>query len=699
LSGTVTVQRHGPIAVLAIANPPVNALAQPVRAGLLRAVEELDADPAVAAIVVHGIGRHFVAGADITEFDAPPQAPVLRDVLQRIEACGKPVVAALHGAVLGGGAELALACHWRAATADLSLGFPEVMLGLLPGAGGTARLPRLVGTAAALELMMTGKPISLPAALELGLVDRALQSDALAETLGWARELVAASAPLRRTGDLPLAIGVEDEVLLRRHAADAEAQSVRAPAKRAIVECVQAAALPLPAAMAVAAQRFEACRVSPVSRALRHLFFAEREHPDASGAREVSTIGVVGAGTMGAGIAISALQAGYACVLCDTQPAALEAAQARVGKALESAERRGRLSAAQREAAVGRLVLSTELARCSSAQLVIEAAFEDLEVKRALFVALAQASAPGAVLATNTSTLDIDAIAAAAPERAADVIGMHFFSPAHVMKLVEVVPGRASSATALATAAAVARRLGKLAVRAGNDFGFVGNRMLYAYGREKELMLLEGASPEAIDSALERFGMAMGPNAVGDLTGLDVGWRARKAWAGRPADPRYYRVSDLLAESGRLGQKTGRGFYRYVGAERRREPDPEVLPLIAAEARRLGVRRRDHAPEEIVDRCVLALVEEGARLIERGIAGSAAAIDVIWCNGYGFPRHLGGPMWYAAERGLAGIVARLEELATARGEPDAAPSARLRRLAVSGERFDSLATVLDSMRH
>jgi 3-hydroxyacyl-CoA dehydrogenase len=682
--------RHNDIAVLEIVNPPVNALALPVREVLLKYVEEADRSPDVTAIVIHGSGHHFVAGAEIREFEQPAREPVLRDVLHRLESCRKPVLAALHGSVLGGGAELALACHYRAATPDLSMGFPEINLGLIPGAGGTARLPRLAGISAALELMTSGKPVGLRAAIELGLVDRALGSDALAETLHWAHELVAAGAPPRRSGEIPVPVATDDADSLLRHSNVAVAQSKTGPARRAIVECVAEANLSLPSAVAAAAQRFELCRTSSASRALRHLFFAERARPSEAGAREVSVIGVVGAGTMGSGIAVAALQAGYACVLCDTTASALEAAATRLASALESAEARGKLSGLQRETALARLRCSTELSSCGAAQLVIEAAFEDLDVKRRVFAALSHACPPGTVLATNTSTLDIDAIASSVPERVQDVIGMHFFSPAHVMKLIEIVPGLSSAPEALATAAAVARRMAKIAVRVGNDFGFVGNRLFYAYGREKELMMLEGASPEAIDTALEQFGMAMGPNAVADLTGLDVGWRVRKAWRNRPADLRYYRVSDMLVEAGRCGQKTGRGFYIYPEGARRRQSDPTLLPMIATEAKRLGVRPRDHAPDEIVDRCVLALVEEGARLIESGIAPSAAAIDVVWCNGYGFPRHLGGPMWYAAERGLPAIVQRLDELADRRADPAAAPSRRLRELAARGLGFDAL---------
>jgi 3-hydroxyacyl-CoA dehydrogenase len=680
------VRRDGDVAVFTFDNPPVNALSQPVRAALLDAVEALDADRAVRAIVLAGAGRGFVAGADVREFDRPPAEPLLPAVLSRLEACGKPVVAALHGSTLGGGAETALACHYRCASGDLQLGFPEVSLGLLPGAGGTVRLPRLAGWQAALDLMTWGKPIGIDPAIALGIVDRRVDGELVAGAVGWARELADSGMPPRRVLDLPVPPSrpAQFEEYLRALPASAR----RLPAPPRIVEALASAAmLPAEAALARARTLFLECVASVESRSLRHLFFAERRPaPDPAFVRDVGQAAVLGAGTMGSGIAISLATGGIGVTLVDAKQEALDAGLARVKSAIDTAERKGRLDAAAAAAARARVQGSLTLAAVAGVELVVEAVFENLAVKREVFGRLGELAKPGAVLATNTSTLDVDAIAAASG-RPDDVVGMHFFSPANVMRLVEVVRGRQSSREALATAHAVTRRIGKIAIPVGNAFGFVGNRMLYAYGREKELMMLEGASPEGIDRALQDFGMAMGPNAVGDLAGLDIGFQVRKEWQEKPDDPRFYRVSDRLAELGRFGQKSGRGFYRYDGPGKERLPDPEVTELIRVEADRLGIERRDIDPGEIVTRCILALVNEGARILEAGIAESPDDIDVIWCNGYGFPRHRGGPMFYADTVGLAGVVDAIRALAREHGERYWEPAGLLARLAAEDASF------------
>jgi 3-hydroxyacyl-CoA dehydrogenase len=680
------VRRDGDVAVFTFDNPPVNALSQPVRAALLDSIEAVDADRAVRAIVLAGAGRGFVAGADVREFDRPPAEPMLPAVLSRLEACGKPVVAALHGATLGGGAETALACHYRCASGDLQLGFPEVNLGLLPGAGGTVRLPRLAGWQAALDLMTGGRPIGIDPAIALGIVDRRVDGDLVAGAVAWARELADSGMPPRRVLDLPVPPSrpAQFEEYLRALPASAR----RLPAPPRIVEALASAAmLPAEAALARARTLFLECLASVESRSLRHLFFAERRPaPDPAFVRDVGRAAVLGAGTMGSGIAISLATGGIGVTLVDAKQEALDAGLTRVKSTIDAAERKGRLDAAAATAARARVQGSLTLAAVAGVDLVVEAVFENLAVKREVFGRLGELAKPGTVLATNTSTLDIDAIAAASG-RPADVVGMHFFSPANVMRLVEVVRGRQSSREALATAQAVTRRIGKIAIPVGNAFGFVGNRMLYAYGREKELMMLEGASPEAIDRALQDFGMAMGPNAVGDLAGLDIGFQARKEWQEKPDDPRFYRVSDRLAELGRFGQKSGRGFYRYDGPGKERVPDPEVTELIRVEADRLGIKQRDIDPGEIVTRCILALVNEGARILEAGIAESPDDIDVIWCNGYGFPRHRGGPMFYADTLGLSGVVDSIRALAREHGNRYWEPAGLLARLAVEGATF------------
>jgi 3-hydroxyacyl-CoA dehydrogenase len=661
-AGVVSRRIEAGIAIVAIENPPVNALAQPVRQALLEAITACDADPTVRAIVIHGVGRHFVAGADIREFDASPLAPLLNDVLLRLEATTKPVIAALHGTTLGGGLELALASHYRCATADASLGLPEIKLGLLPGSGGTQRLPRLVGPAIALEMMLGGAPIDARRAHEIGVVDRLLDgADALAGARRYAEELLVAGAAPRRLRERvidPQSVA-PGFFAQRRAAAETSDPGLLAPGY--IVDCVEAAVQqPFADALALSRRKFEECRQSTASRSLRHLFFAERPpKSQASGPRPVSKVAVIGAGTMGGGIAISLASAGLDVTLIDTQASMLASAMTRIAGTINASATKGRLTAEEARAAIARVTAAPELTAAASADLVIEAVFESMAIKRDVFGALDRICRADAVLATNTSTLDVDDIAGAT-RRPAAVVGMHFFSPANVMRLVEIVRGASTAPEVLATALATTRRMDKLGVVVGNGFGFVGNKMLYAYGAQNQLMMLEGASPAAIDAALRKFGMAMGPNEVGDLAGLDVGYRIRRERKDRPTDPRYYRVADLLVEAGRLGQKTSRGAYRYEPGSRAAIPDPEVDALIAAEAARLGVTRRLIAAEEIVERCLYALINEGARLLGAGVAGSAADIDAIWCNGYGFPRLRGGPMFYADTIGLATVAAGIE---------------------------------------
>jgi 3-hydroxyacyl-CoA dehydrogenase len=678
------------IAVIEIDRPPVNALAQAVRIPLLAAIRAMDADPAARAILIHGAGRHFIAGSDLREFDAPALEPLLNDVLLRLEACGKPVVAALHGATLGGGFELALACHYRTCTEDLSIGLPEITYGLLPGAGGTQRLPRLIDPVAALDLMLSGKPIGAARALELGVVDAIIDGPVLAAALRYTMQLLDQGAGPRPLRERSIEASLQLESDCRARAARAIADLPGLDAPEFIFECVQAAFhRPFDEALALSRRRFEQCRVSVASRALRHLFFAERQRlPDAAGssAPAISRVAVVGAGTMGTGIALNLATSGFEVTLIDPQPAALAAGTERIRASIEASVAKGRLSADAGAAAFRRVSPAGEIAAASSADFVIEAIVEILAVKREVFAALDRSCRPGVVLASNTSTLDIDAIASAT-ERRSRVIGMHFFSPANIMRLVEIVRGRASDPDAIAAALVLAKRMGKLGIVVGNAFGFVGNKMLYAYGRENQRMLLEGASPVQVDRALTDFGMAMGPHAVGDLSGLDVGYQVRHGAIKQSDDPRYYRVADLLVEAGRLGQKTGAGMYRYDPGSRTPIPDSHVDALIAAEAARLGITRRTLGDEEIVSRCMLSLINAGARLLATGIAASAADIDAIWCNGYGFPRRRGGPMFYADTLGLADVVAGIERYAGVHGAADWTAADLLVRLARRGETF------------
>jgi len=688
MSELVSSEQVGAIALITIDHPPVNALSHAVRSALLQAVVAADEDSAVRAIVIIGAGSNFVAGADIREFDAPRREPLLNDVLLRVEACRKPVVAAMQGFVLGGGMELALACHYRCARAGTTLGLPEVKLGLLPGAGGTQRLPRLIGVRAALEMMLGGEPISVARAGEIGLIDRLLEGEDLAGgALEYARELLEGAAQPRRLRERAIDPSSVDAGFFAEQRKLLARLPTELIAPRHIVQCVESClTLPFDEALTLSRELFEQCRASVASRALRHLFFAERGTGAAVGDAtpwSVSHVAVIGAGTMGSGIAISLATSGYEVSLIDLKPEALAAASERIRSTIEASAAKGRLSSAAAAQAIARVRNCDRLSAARDAQLVIEAVFESLALKQDVFRELDGICSPGTVIATNTSTLDVDAIASAT-SRPQDVVGMHFFSPANIMRLVEVVRGQSTAAEVIATVLAVSRRMRKIGVVVGNCFGFVGNRMLYGYGRENQLMLLEGVPPERIDRVLRGFGMAMGPNAVGDLAGLDVGYRVRRERKDLPDDPRYYRVADLLVEHGRHGQKTGKGMFRYEPGSREPIPDPEVQALIRAEAGRLGVEQREVSDEEIIERCVYALINEAARILEEGIAAIAADIDVIWVNGYGFPRHRGGPMFHADTVGLERVLARIREFESRFGSQYWTPAPLLVQLVGQG---------------
>lgn len=694
MSTPVTLERHGDVALITLDQPPVNAISHAVRAGLLAAVIEADEDASVQAIVIHGAGRNFIAGADIREMDQPAKEPLLNDVLLRVEACRKPVVAALHGAVLGGGLETALACHFRCATEDVQIGFPEVKLGLLPGSGGTQRLPRLIGVQAALDMMISGEPLNRAKAQSLGLVDGGLAGPGIAESaLDYARGLISARATPRRLRDRPIpqVESADDEFFAAyRKSLPRSVRHIEASGR--IVECVEAAVkLPFAAALTRSRELFEECRRSSQSAALRHLFFAERVTRTVEGAQpgKVAQVAVIGAGTMGSGIAVSCACNGYDVVLIDLESKALDAGHARALAAIDGAAKKGKLAPDAAALASQRIAKSGDLRDASNADLVIEAVFEKMAVKQDVFRKLDAVCKRTTVLASNTSTLDVDGIADVT-KRPESVLGMHFFSPANIMRLVEVVRGARTSEATLATALAVTRRLGKIGVVVGNGFGFVGNRMLYAYGRENQLMQLEGAEPERIDRVLEEWGMAMGPNAVGDLAGLDVGYRVRKERKDPPKDPRYWRVADMLAEMGRHGQKTGLGFYRYDGEKRERRVDPKLAELIRAEAHRLEVAQRQITDGEIIERCIFALVNEGARILQEGIVTCAADIDVIWVNGYGFPRTRGGPMFYADQVGLPKVLETVRKYQRVQGSQYWSPAPLLEDLASTRDSFGAL---------
>ncbi|WAI80906.1 MULTISPECIES: 3-hydroxyacyl-CoA dehydrogenase NAD-binding domain-containing protein [Achromobacter] len=685
----------GQVAVLRLRNPPVNSLSAALRAELHAAIQAALADEGVRALVLAGDGGFFCCGAEIREFNTPmsTREPTLRTVIALIEGAAKPVVAAIHGAALGGGLELALGCHYRVALDGASLGLPEVTLGVLPGAGGTQRLPRIVGVERALTMIAQGDAIDTARALDWGLLDEVFADDLPQRAAAYA--LAHADGPLagRNVGARKVAAPADPGIYDRaREQAARRYRGCVAPL--ACVACVETAAnTTLQDGLAFERERFLELVNGSQSKAQRHLFFAERaavKLPEGWKAQSpIATVGVVGAGTMGGGIAMSLANAGLAVVLVERDAQALERGWAAIRKNYAATAAKGKLTAAQVEAREARIRTSLDVADLRDADLVIEAAFEDMDVKRQIFTALDAVCKPQAILASNTSRLDIDEIAGFT-RRPAQVLGMHFFSPANVMRLLEVVQGRETDGNVIAAVFRLARQMGKLPVLVGVCDGFVGNRMVSPYTREAHFLLEEGASPAQVDGALQRFGLAMGPLRMADMAGLDISWAFRKRMAPtRPAHLRYSRVADSLCEQGRFGQKTGSGFYRYEAGSREPLEDPQVLALIEQCARQDGIARRDITDEEIVQRTMYALVNEGARILEEGIARRASDIDVIYVNGYGFPAYRGGPLFYADEQGLPAVLATIRRFHEAHGELWQ-PAPLLERLVAEGKRFADL---------
>jgi len=685
-AGPVRLVAASPVAVIEIDNPPVNATSQAVRAGLLAAIHEAERDAGVEAVVIACAGRTFVAGADIREFGQPPREPHLPDVINAIETCSKPVVGAVHGTALGGGCEIALACHARIADAGAGLGLPEVKLGLVPGAGGTQRLPRLIGVEAALDLVSSGRTVKAVEALRLGLIDRIAGQDLRQEAIDLARELV--GKPIRRTGALP-ANGMEAEAAAKKLSEiRRKARGAEAPGKAAELVLL-AAGLPLKEGMARERETFLELRSSNQSAALRHAFFAEREVARVPGfdsvePRPVQRIGVVGAGTMGSGIAIAFADAGFEVKVVETSEQALAAGQARIADIYEKQVASGRLTAAARDERLGAIRYGIGVDTLADRDLVVEAVFEDLEVKRALFRELDAILRPGTILATNTSYLDIDLIADAT-SRPAEVVGLHFFSPAHVMKLLEIVRTDRTAADVVATGLAIAKRLRKIPVVCRVCDGFVGNRILSRYRQQAEYLLEEGALPHEVDAALEAFGFPMGPFAVSDMAGLDIAWARRKRLAPtRDPRERYVDVADRLCEAGRFGRKTGAGWYRYEGG--RREIDPVVTALVEEASQRRGLTRRSIPPEEIQARIRAAIVNEACKILDEGIVERPLDVDVVMMHGYAYPAWRGGPLFEADRIGLQPILDQVIERAGKDG-PGWEPAAGLVSRAASGARF------------
>ncbi|KQK27757.1 3-hydroxyacyl-CoA dehydrogenase [Bosea thiooxidans] len=685
----VQLERHGRIGLVTIDNPPVNALSAAVRQGLAAAIEQANADKAVAAIVIASTGKAFIAGADISEFGKPPAPPALPDLLDAIERSAKPVVAAIQGVALGGGLEVALACHGRAALPAAKLGLPEIKLGLIPGAGGTQRLPRLIGAAKAFPIMLSGEPIAAGQALEYGLLDEVVSSDVVTAAMKLAEGL---AAERRRpvTSEATGRLTETDREAFEALAADALKKADGMPNVPALVEAVRGAfTLAFVEGLAVERKLFLSLIGDPRSQALRHVFFAEREVAKVPGIgpevkpREILSAAVIGAGTMGGGIAMCFANAGIPVTLIETAQAPLDNGVNRIGAIYDISVSRGSLTPEAKAKRMKLIRPAVGLAAAAGADIVVEAAFEEMGVKQQIFGELDKVAKPGAILASNTSYLDVPTIAAAT-KRPQDVIGMHFFSPANVMKLLEIVRPKGAADDAIATAVALGRRLGKVPVVVGNGFGFVGNRMLEQRTRAAERLLVAGALPHEVDAALVGFGFKMGPFAMADLAGNDIGWRSRKARGLKAA------VADALCEAGWFGQKTGRGYYLYPQGARAGQRCPEVEALIQRISAEQGVTRRAFSQEEILARLLDPMVNEGARILEEGVAARPGDIDIVWINGYNWPAWRGGPMFWADSVGLDVIAKRLETQAAEIGDKALEPAPLLKRLAAEGKGFASL---------
>lgn len=651
MSTPVRLERDGDIAVIVIDNPPVNAGSLAVRQGILACIKELAADPTIMGTVLIGAGKTFIAGSDLKEFGAPIEEPQLPAVIAALENCRKPVVAALHGAALGGGYELSLGCDARVASPGTIVGLPEVTLGMIPGAGGTQRLPRLVGIANAIGLICAGTRVEAARALEMGMIDAVANGDLRTFAVSYARGMEGRRCRVR---DIPPPS--EDAATIREATQAAlKAGRHRPQVAAAIKAVIASSSTPIDEALAAEREVFQKLRVGSEAFALRHLFFSEKEsvkRPEFEGAtaRQVERIAVIGAGTMGTGIALAALAGGFSVVLLEQDQAALERGVARMREHYAQRVAGGKMKTEDAEQQKALLRAGTDDALLDGVQLVIEAVFEDLAVKRAVLHRIDALLPPGVILASNTSYLDLDAIADAT-DRPQDVVGLHFFSPANVMRLLEVVRGAYTSPEVLATCFAVARRLGKLPILTGNAFGFIGNRIYAAYRRQCEFMLEEGALPEQIDKAMEAYGFAMGPFAVADLSGLDIAWRMRQAQAAsRDPEARYVAIPDRLCEMNRLGRKTGTGYYRYDEAGKRGVPDPAVIELIENVSREKGIVRYPFSKEEVQSRLLLTMANEAALLLAEGVTTRVSDIDLVMVNGFGFPKWEGGPVFWACRQ-------------------------------------------------
>jgi 3-hydroxyacyl-CoA dehydrogenase len=699
MSELVNYTRRGPVAVITINNPPVNALSPGVPEGIAKGIETAAADPEVKAIVVIGGGRTFIAGADIKEFGKVTSGEKprfsLNSVLETIENSTKPVVMAIHGTAFGGGLEVAMAGHYRVAAPSAQVGQPEVKLGIIPGAGGTQRLPRLAGVAKAVEMCALGEPIDAKAASAAGVIDKLIDGDLLEGAIAFAQEV--AAKPIVKTRDRKekLTDGAGNTAIFAVAREQARKTKRGQMAPLAAIDAVEAATkLNFDDGIAREAEIFRICLFSTQSKALIHAFFGERavskipDVPKETKTYDIKRAAVIGAGTMGGGIAMNYANAGIPVIVKETAQDALDRGIATIRKNYENSVKKGRFSQAVMDQRMALMTPQLTYDGFDQADIIVEAVFEGMALKKEIFAAIDKIAKPDCVLASNTSTLSIDEIASATG-RPQMVIGHHFFSPANVMRLLEIVRGAKTSKEVIATSMALAKKLNKVGVLAGNCRGFIGNRMIHCYGREAQFLIEEGAEVEQVDGAIYDFGLAMGPLAMGDLAGLDVGWRIRKEFKHlEKPGVRIPHVADALCELGRFGQKTGKGYYAY-DANRKPSPDPEVTALIEKVAKDHGIQRHTVTNEEIIERTIYALVNEGARILEEGIALRAVDIDIVYLNGYGFPAWRGGPMFYADTIGLKNVLAKVEEFEKRHGSDLWAPAPLLKKLAEAGKTFES----------
>jgi 3-hydroxyacyl-CoA dehydrogenase len=692
-----TFEKRGDIGIIWINNPPVNAISVGVRVALIDGVAKLTQDPEIKAGVLACEGRTFMAGADITEFGKPPLSPSLHDALDALEKSDKPIVAAIHGTALGGGLEAALACHYRVAVGTAKVGLPEVKLGILPGAGGTQRLPRLIGVEAALGIIVSGEPIPAAQAAKAGVVDKIIEGDLTAGAVAFAKDLIARNAPARKIRDInidagKLPAGFFDEA--RKRIAK-EKKNLFAPQR--IVDALEAAAtLPFDKGMVQERLLFTQCLKNSQAKALQHIFFAERKAAGVPNLdknvtkREVKAVGIIGAGTMGGGIAMNFLNVGIPVTLLEMKQEALDRGIGVIRKNYENTASKGKLTMEQVEQRLALLKPTLSYDDLAQADLIIEAVFETMAVKKDVFGKLDKVAKQGAILASNTSYLSIDEIADST-SRPADVVGMHFFSPANVMRLLEIVRGAKTAQDVLVTVVDLAKRINKIGVVCGNRDGFIGNRMLGGYAYQASLMVLEGAMPEQVDGALRNFGMPMGVLQMSDLAGLDVGYKSRKDRDPNSFDGRVTRSADLLVEMGRMGQKTQAGYYDYAPGDRTPRPSPVVADVLLKVSKEYGIERRSFSDEEIVERCFLALMNVGCEVLREGVASRSSDIDIVYLYGYGFPAYRGGPMFWAEnEIGLKAALEKLRKYSAASGGKWLTVSPLLEQLVAEGKGFASV---------